>query len=42
MMQATGRMARSSKTPRPLVVARPLVKVVKRSKEEDFRVLDGG
>lgn len=35
-------VARPSETGRPLVVARPLVEEVKRGREDDFGILDGG
>lgn len=42
MLEAARRVARPSETPRSLVVAGAFVEEVKRGKEDDLRVLDGG
>lgn len=42
MLEAAGWMARLSKTPRSLVVARPFVQEMKRGEEDELRFLDGG
>lgn len=42
MLEAAGWMARTSETPRSLVVAGPLVEEMKRGEEDELRLLDGG
>lgn len=42
VLEAAGRVARPSETPRPLLVALPLVEEVERRREDELRVLDGG
>ena len=42
MLEAAGRVARPSETPRPLVVAGPLVEEMKRGEEDELGFLDRG
>ena len=42
MLEAGGRVARPSETPRSLLVAGPLVEKMKRGEEDELGGLDGG